>query len=401
MTQMTELVEAFEKQASFTESYSPLYSRIFSGIVSCFEKGYENEITKWILNVSSERTPFETTLLLVAGMHREVLLDAPGTQTLRLYYPSVGGCKSHNDAEFVTIFMEALGHRKDALTDFMKHATVQTNEAARGIFWLLPALVTGWKSMHLVELGASAGLNLVADHRRFTMVATDNESDVVSLGRAKNGGSNQHSFVSKCDPTVPHFWKGEDAPDMPIILSRSGCDLHPLPLETVMDRTTLKSFVWADQVERMTLLEEGMDALDAFCAHQHRIPIVPAQLPQDLPTFLQWLPLHDDDAPVLIYNSVVTLYLDDDAREQVRNHMDDWAKESKRTVLWIQAEPPEQGMPAAPEGFKWYAWTAHLWKPNGAPLHWHLAWVHPHGKEIKWQMSQLEAFVEEFRGNQK
>lgn len=242
--------------------------------------------------------------------------------------------------------------------------------------------------MHLVDLGASAGLNLVGDLRRYTLVGPC-QTDIASFGLATN-----KQFVAKCEPEVPNYW--ESLLEIPHIVTRSGCDLKPFPLETDLDRTTLKSFVWADQVERITRLDEGIAAHDLVHSNQP-IQIQTANLPDDLPNFLRSLPLDDDGTPVLIYNTYMTVYLKDEGLA-LRKYIDAWAKEAKRSVLWAQAEPPKEGMAEAPQGFHWCAWSVDLWRPGEQdPLSWHIAWVHPHGTEIKWLTPSLNSFVEEWR----
>jgi len=383
---VNKLIETFKKQASFTKAYSPLYTTLFASIASWLENNPDCEARRWLVDVSSTRSPLETSLLLMAGMHREVLLDAPGTQELRQYYPSVGGSKSHNDIGLPKIFAEALTSRKESLSEMMQNATVQTNETARGIFWLFPAVVTGWGSMHLIDLGASAGLNLVGEQRRFAMVGPD-FSEFASFGLAPST-----QFVTKCEPVIPHSWNALS--DIPCILTRSGCDLNPLPLETDIDQKILKSFVWADQLERMARLEEGIMA-HASVSTKQQIQVMPANLPHDLPYFLRSLSLDDDKAPVLIYNTYMTAYLENEGLA-LYDYIADWAAETNRPVLWAQAEPPKEGMVEAPDNFHWCAWTIDLWQPGKGHSSWHIAWVHPHGTEVKWLNPSLELFLQEF-----
>ena len=110
---------------------------------------------------------------------------------------------------------------------------MQTNEGARGLCWLLPATYTGWKSAHLVELGASAGLNLAADGRRYELSLQGGGLQVFGLGR-------EDAFAVQGE--------GDFAPPAtgvpPQILSRSGCDLAPLALADSAERAYLAAFVW-------------------------------------------------------------------------------------------------------------------------------------------------------------
>ena len=381
------LIDTFRRQASFTASYSPLYKSLFDGIASCLERDPNGNEMKWLFDISSKRAPLDTTLLLMAGIHREVLLDAPGTKLLRAYYPSVGGDKSHTCSDLPKIFKDVISSRKVELSDLLQHGTVQTNETARGIFWLFPALLTGWDCLHLVDLGASAGLNLVGDQRRFTIVGPD-ETDSLSFGLATDS-----QFTARCDQAIPRL--RNSLKNIPRIVTRSGCDLNPLPLKTELDRTTLKCFVWADQLDRFKRLEEGIASYASVAVNQ-AIQVVPANLPHDLPQFLRSLPIEDDGVPVLIYNTYMTVYLENEGLA-LYDYIAAWAQETKRTILWAQAEPPKKGMPEAQGGFHWCAWTIDVWSAGEKASHWHIAWVHPHGTEIRWLQSNLEAFVEQFQ----
>jgi hypothetical protein len=320
----------------------------------------------------------------MAGIHREVLLDSPGTEELRAYYPSVGGTKPYTDKDLPHIFRHAVESRMESITSTLQNDTVQTNETGRGYFWLFPAMVTRWSAIHLIDLGASAGLNLVADQRRFTFL-DELRNASVSFGLAKST-----QFHVECEPGVQRFWETE--PAMPKILTRNGCDLNPFLLQTERDRASLESFVWADQVERLHRLDEGIEAFKKI-ATEMPITVWRANLPDGLPKFLDSL-LLKEEAPVVIYNTYMSPYLRDDGKD-MRMHIRNWANERKHTVLWAQAEPARHGMEAS-HGDHWCAWTIDLWEPNKGHCHWHIAWVHPHGTRVKWIDPGLASFVSHF-----
>ena len=381
----TKLIDHFHRQANFTASYSHLYERLFAAVAQWLEAEPKTKVAKWLVDTSANRTPIETSLLFMAGMHREVLLKTPGTEELSAYYPSVGGTKPYTDEELPNIFYNAVEKRMDAITPMIQNDTVQTNETGRGYFWLFPTVLTRWPSVHVVDLGASAGLNLVADQRRFTLLDTSKNASV-SLGLAPST-----QFTVECEPDVPHFWEMEPM-KIPTILSRNGCDLNPFSLETERDRATLESFVWADQVERLHRLEEGIAAHDKIAA-QMPITVWPVNLPDELPQFLDSLSF-EDEAPIVIYNTYMTTYLRDEGKD-LRAHISNWAREREHIVMWAQAEPPRDEV-EAPPGYHWCAWTIDLWEPNKEHCHWNIAWVHPHGTRVKWLEPDLSCFVQHF-----
>ncbi len=121
----------------------------------------------------------------------------------------------------------------------------QTNETRRAIA-LLPGFqaISGRfkKPLHLLELGASAGLNQNWD--KFSYSGGD--WDVLA--------SPDRGVSIKTDWDAP----GPDA-DLPIVVSsRGGCDLNPIDLGKGDNQNRLKSYCWADQPERLARLDAAM-----------------------------------------------------------------------------------------------------------------------------------------------
>ncbi|MCB9446658.1 MAG: DUF2332 domain-containing protein, partial [Ardenticatenaceae bacterium] len=292
---------------------------------------------------------------------------------LAQYYPSVGGQRDFNNAQLPHILRQTILARRDALAPFVQTATVQTNETARGVCWLLPLLYTSWDAVHLVDLGASAGLNLVAEARNYRIFYGDplavNGNQFFDVG----GGQSVQFPMQTQGP----FRQPPTTNRQPQILSRTGCDLAPFRLETAADEQTLAAYIWADQPQRLERLREG---LAAFHQTDPPVQLHPVRLPNELPEFLATaVPLHPN-SPVVIYNTNMTVYLDDKGRS-FQQHIANWATTQKRPVLWIQWEPLWDG-PQPPE-YAWVAWTADLWQA-GRHHRWHLAWNHPHGTAVHW-----------------
>ena len=85
--------------------------------------------------------------------------------------------------------------------------------------------------LHLSELGASAGLNLLWDHY------------ALDLGRRRLGP--EHPVL-----TLTPDWTGPMPPlAAPRVLTRAGADIAPL--DPVRDRGRLLAYVWADQTARL------------------------------------------------------------------------------------------------------------------------------------------------------
>ena len=120
----------------------------------------------------------------------------------------------------------------------------QTNEVGRaaGLIGGLLHVVDRWPGpLRLFEIGASAGLNLRADHFRVEL-----------LRRPRPGPAD--SPVVLADP-----WLGHRPPTLPLrVVERGGCDTSPVDPTTQDGRLRLTSFVWPDQRPRLERLRGAL-----------------------------------------------------------------------------------------------------------------------------------------------
>ncbi|MCA9925861.1 MAG: DUF2332 family protein, partial [Anaerolineales bacterium] len=221
------LTRRFHKQEEFAAGYAPLYAHLFGTLAHWFDGGPGDPIVDWLMAAGNGRAAFDVPLLLVAALHRDVLMGVPEAAALARFYPTVGGSADWQSPAFAGTLREAILVRRDALTPFIQTATVQTNETGRGLAWVLPLLFTGWEAVHLVDLGASAGLNLVADQRAFRLL-DENEQIIADLGL---GTPPQFQTICQFGPQSSVI----SPQSFPHILSRTGCDIAPFRLETAVD----------------------------------------------------------------------------------------------------------------------------------------------------------------------
>ena len=365
------LLYRFGQQAEFTADYSPLYTHLFRTIADWL-KTADDPVVTWLLEAGMGRNSFDIPLLLAAGLHRDVLLHVPEVAGLAAYYPSVGGERPAGDPHFPTSLRQAILTRGIALAGFIQTATVQTNETGRGLCWLLPLLYTNWSAVHLVDLGASAGLNLAADQRAYRLIEVTNSQTHLDIGLG-----HPIQFLVHCRPTLPSLLS---PPSFPHILSRTGCDIHPFGLQTAEDENTLAAYIWPDQTLRHQRLREGIAAFHTI--NQTNVPITlqAATLPDDLPDFLH-SHVPSEPAPVVCYNTYITQYL----RQRgalLRQHLADWAANQLRPILWLQWEPERTGNDGPEYG--WLRWTADLWHER-THRQFYLAWVQPHGTHVHFE----------------
>jgi hypothetical protein len=177
-------------------------------------------------------------LRLLGGAHALALSGrAPA---LAAWYPSAGGVteREQGSPRAWAALRSTFADQRDAVRSWLTRPP-QTNEVGRAAALLGGLMnVTAEVSLpvRLVEVGASAGLNLRAD--RFQV-----RGDVGSYG----------------DPDSPVVlrgaWLGERPPASGLdVVERTGGDLAPIDPLTAEGRLTLTAYIWPDQSERLERL---------------------------------------------------------------------------------------------------------------------------------------------------
>ncbi len=239
---MTTLVERFRAQArQCAEHGSPLTAALLEGAARDYTQ--PGPVRDLLAPHAEDPSGSVPSLRLAGALHRLVLeRRAPG---LALHYPSVGGTAPPEQAWAAA--REVVAEQTAELRSGLLRP-VQTNEVGRAAV-LFGALGDLPQPLRLLEIGASAGLNLHAD--RF---AYDTGDEV--LGDAA-------SPVRLVRP-----WSGRPRSGTPQIVERAGCDRAPLDPSSPADRLTLTSYVWADQVERFERLRAALQVAGA-----HPVPV--------------------------------------------------------------------------------------------------------------------------------
>ncbi|MGZ8695334.1 MAG: DUF2332 domain-containing protein [Gaiellaceae bacterium] len=202
---------------------------------------------------------------------------------------------------------EALHRERAWLARFVAEQGVQTNEVQR-CWALLPAFLSlgDERPLELVELGASAGLNLVWDRYRYAYAAG-------------SWGSGALTLTGEERAAVP-------APLLdaaPAIVRRRGIDLRPLDVADDEDVRLLECFVWADSEERMARLRQAL-----AIAADDPPEIVAGDYVELLPSLLAD---RDPDATTVVFQTVSTIYLEDERYAELRRIVD----EADPPVAWI------------------------------------------------------------------
>ncbi len=301
--------------------------------------------------------PFGDAVVLrfLGAVHRLVLEGR--VPELASHYPSVGGAPDRGLGPDLIAAVDA--HRAELASRMLDG--VQTNEVGRSAAllggFLAAAAAEGGLPLRVLEVGASAGLNLRFDGYRY-------ESGFDSYGPAD-------SPVRFVDPWVG----GAAASPLPgscTVVERRGCDIAPIDPSTVDGRLSLRSYVWPDQTARL-------DRLDAALEVARRMPA-----PVDRADATVWLNEHlADPVPgtiTVVVHSIMFQYLSGDGRRGLLAAVEGAGRRASADapVAWLRMEPG--GEQAEIRLTTWPGGTAGL-----------LATSSYHGPPIRWLGDRMPA----------
>ena len=179
--------------------------------------------------------------VLFAAVHA-LLASKPG-EPLAAYYPTLGGDRPA-DAEAADLLARFCRDYREELLPVIQTRLVQTNEVRRSAV-LLPAFASiaedSGKPLALIEIGPSAGLNLLFDRYQYRY------GDV-------QVGDPASPVVLDCEPrgAIPEL-------TIPKVVSRTGIDLNPLDVTKPDDVAWLRALLWPEHTDRRALMDAAIE----------------------------------------------------------------------------------------------------------------------------------------------
>ncbi|HXJ48165.1 MAG TPA: DUF2332 domain-containing protein [Candidatus Acidoferrum sp.] len=258
-------------------------------------------------------------LRLMGAVHRLVLQER--LPQLAPHYPSVGG--DGNAAQAWPAFREALAEHRVEIRQLIARGC-QTNEVGRSAALLGGFLEVAHRSrlpLRLLEIGASAGLNLRWDAYRY-------ESGEIGWG-------DEHSPVR-----FVHFFEVPPPLDRTAeVVDRKGCDLEPIDPTSEDGALSLRSFVWADQLGRLSRLDGAIEIARAMPVKVERV---------DAATFLESeLEAPRPDVATVVYHSVFIQYLSEGIRRRIATAISEAVSRAARNApihyLTMEPDPNKPG----------------------------------------------------------
>jgi len=247
----------------------------------------------------------------------------------------------------------ALEREEAFLRRFLRTENVQTNEVRRS--WtlvpcfLLAAARAAFDAVDLVELGPSAGLNLIPDRYRC-------EYQAGAVGppdaRVRLEGEERRPVAAEllARPLV--------------VRSRVGLDRDPIDAADPDRIELLRAFVWADQTERLELFDRAVEEL-------RREPpvLVRGELDEELPRVLG---RRRDGALTLVFQTAVFGYLSAEAHARVDEILEEAGRDGP--LAFVSSVVPRV------QGSAWWGLSVRVW-PGAAE---YVADADYHGAWLEW-----------------
>jgi hypothetical protein len=332
---LTSLAEVFRRQAEHFEALgSPVYARLAGRLA--------DDPTPAAPIVGDDLS-WDVPLRLFGAVHYLVLSGAA---------PDALGGRFEDFADALATHADELGAR------FVAYG-VQTNEVQRCTF-LLPAFLTAVREtglpLELVELGPSAGLNLIADRYRYRY-AEGSWGAPQARPELRPRQEGRHVPASLLAGTLE-------------VRRRLGVDLAPVDATTDEGYLVLRSFVWPGLDDRVARLDAAVATLRAM---PDRPELIEGDFVRALPGILASRPA---DALTLVVDTFSTVFLPDDAAAALHEALET-AGADGRPLAWATVRRWDEKSAPAPGLLEL---ELRVWPdPPRVAAH-----VDPHGNRLEW-----------------
>ena len=352
----TDLAESFRRWGELGPHSLPMYGRISSAVAD------DPEVCDLVLAAPREQ---RQPVLLFAVVH--YLLLSGAEHPLARWYPTVGGRTDIGDDPYGDFRDFVLGRRAEVV-ELLATRSTQTNEIGR-----CAVLRPAWEvvaaevqaPLGLLELGSSAGLNLLVDQWAYRYAPdgpTYGDLETNVLVEAESRGA--------ALPALGRLDLG----------SRVGIDLHPVSVHDDAAVRWLLACIWPEQLSRFSRLKQAVDVARAW-----PLRLVAGDIVETLPAIADGIPA---DLHLSVQNSWVLNYLSLLAREHLMTVLGEIG--ANRDLSWVSIESPEFApgldVPPRPDGTANSSASVAVlttWRDGEKSVR-RLADCHPHGTWLRW-----------------
>jgi hypothetical protein len=323
-------------------------------------------------------------LLLLAAVH--FLLLSGADHPLAAFYDTVAAVRGADRAadrrmpdDVASVFARFCAERRGELEELIATRTTQTNEIGR-CNALLPGLCQVAElhgreaAISLLDLGTSAGLNLLFDDYAFTYRTP--EGDRLDAGRESSRVRLRCTIRRGLD----------NLPDLalPAMGERVGLDLSPVDLHSDGEARWLLACQWPDNPERFGRFRA---AVENARSSGERARLEHGDMVADLADVAARM---RGNEPLVVFHSWVAAYLDEERQRALAAEVRALDGVGGRPVhhLYLEASYETPGLPTPPPppglGPRRDLATALVLVPAGGGEPVRLADAHPHGRWLRW-----------------
>ena len=280
-----------------------------------------------VLDLLTQRRPGQQPSFLLLGAVHYLLLSG-AEHPLGGYYPSLHGAAAADLSGAGPALLDFCRAHRDELTELIRTRLVQTNVVKRSAGLRFALWAVGRRCaqpVHLIEVGASAGIHLHVDRYRYVVGGR-------TFGR-------RDAAV-----TIETQWRGPGHPpdldDVPPIASRTGVDLHPVPAADAVERLWLRALVWPENQHAADLL---MAALESVAAEPPTI--VAGDAISVCPGLGRSLPRGE---PCVVFHAATRMHVPKEHRAAFDEAIDSIADGGPLFHAWLEpASAPHHGLAGA------------------------------------------------------
>ena len=288
----------------------PAYHAILGAVMTLVSGADDALVTHFgrVWRMRSFPTFYERPLLILAALRADALQEGTSHPLYSALGPATPDPAVDTDESVAT----ALARDRLGVWSTMTTRRMQTNDTSRALAWLWPAVLAGCddaqRPVALVDVGASAGLNLIADE--LPPVWTDR-----ATGKA-----------IPCATRVN-------------AVARLGFDTRPLDIASHDDLLWMRACIWPGDTARLARFEASVVAMRA-AALRPSPPVLErltaSLVPERLEALVSRMP---EDTLLLAYHTLVSGYLEATEREAYRRGMTKLvSRHAAGRVLWVELE---------------------------------------------------------------
>jgi hypothetical protein len=337
---------AFANQVAYCRAGgAPITARVVAGIAEVVLGGAAGELARAIREWEGAPLADALPLRVAGGIHALQLAGAA---------PALAPIYRGEEADDVAVIADVMAAHEAALLPWLD-GPPQTNEAGRSANFIAAMLWLAEQGLpprfQCLEIGSSAGINLMLDRYRYDLAG----------------------MVAGPDAPVMEFkpeWHGAPPPSRAIaIVSTKGCDVAPVDLTDPAQALRLKAYIWPEHTVRF----ERMDA--AVRAASQRKPDLVEATAADFVEAELAKPQEAGTTRMLMH-SIVWQYVPADQQARLTAAMEAAGATAtpERPLAWVQVE--------ADRTVHRHKLTVRYWPGGGEEVQ--LAWSHPHGADVEW-----------------